>query len=196
MFTSNLEIQMRIKCETGTGNHALPLQRSNLLTNMNRELGYLENFQIKKNSKCLCCLWQVENRTFFYPSQSPSLQFNLSPCFVQPMAVLQTAEFCESPKGALEGVPESQSSLFLYLCLNKEPLSTRRNLQANFQTLTVTFNMKKEGADRVCLWNENIKSGARGKRASDITRELQLKMEMKGNDLKKVWGVWREQSPI
>lgn len=51
-------------------------------------------------------------------------------------------EFCENPKDALKVVPESQN-LFLYLCLNKEPLSTRRNLQANFQTLTVTFNGKK-----------------------------------------------------
>lgn len=59
------------------------------------------------------------------------------------MAVLQTLEFCESPKDALEVVPESQNSLFLSLYLNKEPLSTRRNLQANFQTLTVTFNIKK-----------------------------------------------------
>lgn len=55
MLTSNLGIQTRIKCEF---NHALPLQRSNLVTNMNRELGYLEDFQIKKKSKCLW-VWGV-----------------------------------------------------------------------------------------------------------------------------------------
>jgi len=49
----------------------------------------------------------------------------------------------KGPKLPLKVIAESQNLLFLQPYLNKEPLSTRRNLQAKFQTLTVTFNKKR-----------------------------------------------------
>lgn len=77
-------------------------------------------FRFKKfwMSVGLGCLWQLRDRTFFYPSQSSS------PPFV--------SLFCPT-----HGCVTDSRILW------KSQRCTGRNLQANFQTLTVTFNIKK-----------------------------------------------------
>lgn len=70
---------------------------------------------------------------------------------------------CYGPKDALKVVTESQNLLFLHPYLNKELLSTRRNLQTKFQTLTVTFNIKKVQIEFIFeMGTQQIEQGAKG----------------------------------
>lgn len=70
---------------------------------------------------------------------------------------------CYGPKDALKVVTESQNLLFLHPYLNKELLSTRRNLQTKFQTLTVTFNKKRVQIEFIFeMGTQQMEQGAKG----------------------------------